>query len=283
MTLANSEQAAYWSQIAPRWVELDDQLALEVLGALPAKLAMDRLNVIPGQRVLDLGCGTGRTTLELATFAGPTGTVVGVDISAELLARGHAELERLGIGNAEFLHADIQVGDLGERPFDVAYSRFGVMFFADPVAAFANVRKSLRRGGRMSFVCWGSVLKNDWALVPVAAIAQITGSMPPMSAPGEPGSFSLADPDLVREVLSKAGFADIEVTVHDDRIVIGAEHVADFAAIAVELARFAGLLEDADEKALAQALAAIEQGLRARLEDGQVLLSRSILLVSAKA
>jgi ubiquinone/menaquinone biosynthesis C-methylase UbiE len=284
MTLANDEQAAFWSRIAPKWLELDDQLALEVLGALPAKLAMDRLNILPGQRVLDLGCGTGRTTLELAALAGSDGAVVGVDIAAELLARGRAETARLGIDTADFVHGDVQVINLGESQFDAAYSRFGVMFFADPVAAFANVRKALRPGRMLSFVCWGAVLENDWALVAVAAVVQVTGLPPPMPGPGEPGSFSLAEPDRVREVLSTAGFGDIQVTPRVDQIVISEEQLTDFAATTFELVRIAGALEDADQQTCARALAAIEQGLRARLQDdGHVRMARGVLLVTARA
>jgi len=283
MTLANEEQAAYWSQVAPKWLELDDQLALEVLGALPARLAMDRLNVSAGQRILDIGCGTGRTTLELAGLVGPAGAVVGVDISAALLASGRAEAARLGIDNAEFVHGDVQVSDLGESLFDAAYSRFGVMFFADPSAAFAHVRDALRPGAVLSFACWGPVLDNDWAVVPIAAAAQITGSLPPMPGPGEPGSFSLADPGRIREILSKAGFGHIEVTPHADQIAISEAGITSFAGVALELLRFAGALTDADEEMRAQALGAIEQGLRARLQAGQVLLSRSSHLVTARS
>jgi SAM-dependent methyltransferase len=283
MTVANDQQAAWWSQIAPKWLELDDQLALEVLGALPAKLAMDRLNVSPGQRVLDIGCGTGRTTLELAALVGPAGAVVGVDISAALLASGRAAAARLSIENVEFMRGDVQVSDLGDSQFDAAYSRFGVMFFADPAAAFANVRDALRPGAVLSFACWGSVLENDWVMVPVAAVAQVTGSLPPMPGPGEPGSFSLADPDRIREILGNAGFGHIEVTPHADQIAISEEGITDFAGIALELVRFAGALADAETETRAQALAAIDQGLHARLQAGQVLLSRSVHLVTARS
>jgi SAM-dependent methyltransferase len=283
MMLANDEQAAFWSQIAPKWLELDDRLALEVLGALPAKLAMDQLDVLPGQRVLDLGCGTGRTTLELAALTGSAGAVVGVDISAELVAHGRAEAAELGIETVEFWHGDVQVSDLGERQFDAAYSRFGVMFFADPVAAFANVRKALRPGAMLSFACWGAVPENDWVMVPVATLAQVAGSLPPMPGPGEPGSFSLADPDRVREVLGAAGFGRIEVTPHADLIAISEEDITEFAATAIELLRFAGALADADQQTCARVLAATDQALRARLEAGQVRLSRSVLLVTARS
>src|SRR5690348_7019957 len=124
---ANIEQAEFWSQLAPTWLELEDQL--EEVGGPPGQLAMERLELRPGQRVVDLGCGSGRTTLELAVRVEPGGEVVGVDISAGMLARGRERAAQLGIRNVGFVHADVQVHDLGKAWFDAAYSRFGVMFF----------------------------------------------------------------------------------------------------------------------------------------------------------
>jgi SAM-dependent methyltransferase len=139
---ANVEQAEFWSQLAPTWLEFEDQL--EQAGGPPGELAMARLELLPGQRVVDLGCGSGRTTLELAARVGPGGEVAGVDISAGMLARARERAARSGTGNVEFVYADVQVHELGEAHFDAAYSRFGVLFFADPVAAFANNRVAWR-------------------------------------------------------------------------------------------------------------------------------------------
>ena len=97
------------------------------------------------------------------------------------------EAARLGAGNVEFLHADTQVHDFGQARFDAAYSRFGVMFFTDPVAAFANVRQALRPGGTLSFVCWQSVLDNEWMLIPRTAVAEVTGAPAPVLRPGRAG------------------------------------------------------------------------------------------------
>src|SRR5215831_6192633 len=123
VAFANVEQAEFWSELAPTWFELEDQL--EEVGGPPGKLAMDRLGLLPGQRVLDVGCGLGRTTLALAARVGPGGEVVGVDISAQMLARGRDRAARLGAENVEFVHADAQVHDFGQARFDAAYSRFG--------------------------------------------------------------------------------------------------------------------------------------------------------------
>jgi SAM-dependent methyltransferase len=281
VTFANIEQAEFWSQLAPTWLELEDKL--EEVGGLPGQLAMDRLKLLPGQRVVDLGCGSGRTTLELASRVGPGGEVVGVDIAAEMLGRGRERATRLGTGNIEFLHADVQAHDLGESRFDAAYSRFGVMFFADPVAAFANVRRALRPGGVLSFVCWQSVFDNEWMLIPGVAVATVTGSLPPLPGPAEPGPFSLADPGRVRAVLDAAGFDSVAIAPHADQVVISEERIPEVALTSIRVGGVREALRDADAQTRQRALAAIEEALRARLQDGQVRASRGVLLVIGNA
>jgi SAM-dependent methyltransferase len=281
VAFVNTEQAEFWSQMTPAWLEFEDRM--EETGAVPGELAMDRLDLRPGQRVVDLGCGAGRTTLELASRVGPGGSVVGVDISAAMLAAGRERAAQAGAGNVEFVHADVQVYDLGEARFDAAYSRFGVMFFADPVAAFANVRSSLRPGGVQSFVCWQGVFDNEWMLIPGAAVASVLGSEPPMPAPEEPGPFSLSDPARVRAVLDAAGFGSVVVTPHADQIVISEERIPEVASTRLRTGRVRVMLQDADERTRGRALAAIEAAMRARLQDGQVRFSRGVLLVTGRA
>jgi SAM-dependent methyltransferase len=278
---ANVEQAEFWSEMAPTWLALEDQL--QQVGGRPGELAMDRLGVRPGQRVIDLGCGSGRTTLELAARVGPGGAVVGADISAEMLARGRERAAQLGAGNVRFVHADVQVHDFGEARFDAAYSRFGVMFFTDPAAAFANVRRALRPGGTLSFVCWQSVFDNEWMLVPGVAVAEVTGPLPPAPAPDEPGPFSLADPARSRAALVAAGFASIAITPHSDHVVIDEDQIPEVALNSTRVGVVRQALADAGAPARQRALAAIEAALRARLADGRVLLTRGVLLVTATA
>lgn len=281
MPFVNSEQAEFWSKLAPVWLELEDQL--EEVGGPPGRLAMDRLELRPGQRVVDLGCGSGRTTLELADRVGPGGEVVGVDISAEMLARGRERAARRGGGNVGFVHADVQVHDLGGARFDAAYSRFGVMFFTDAVAAFANVRKALRPGGVLSFVCWQGVFDNEWMLIPGAAVAQVTGSLPPMPGPGEPGPFSLADPGRVRAVLDAAGCHTVAIMPHADHVVISEDRIPEAALTSLRVGGVREALKDADDHTRQRALAAIEEALRGRVQDGQVRASRGVLLVTGNA
>jgi SAM-dependent methyltransferase len=281
VAFANTEQAEYWEQRTPTWLELEDRM--EQVGGPPGELAMDRLDLRPGQRVVDLGCGGGRTTLELAARVGPGGQVVGVDISAGMLAAGRERAARLGAGNVEFVHADVQVYDLGEARFDAAYSRFGVMFFTDPAAAFGNVRRALRPGAALSFACWQTVFDNEWMLIPGAAVAEVTGSLPPMPGPGEPGPFSLADPDRVRAVLGAAGFGSVVVTPHADQVVISEAGIPEAASAAVQTGAAREALRDAGEQTRERALAAVEEALRARLQDGEVRVSRGVLLVTGRA
>jgi SAM-dependent methyltransferase len=281
VAFANTEQAEYWEQRAPSWLELEDRM--EQTGGPPGQLAMDRLDVRPGQRVVDLGCGAGRTTLELAARVGPGGEVVGVDISSGMLAAGRERAARAGARNVEFVHADVQVTDLGEARFDAAYSRFGVMFFTDPAAAFANVRRALRTGAALSFVCWQTVFDNEWMLIPGAAVAEVTGSLPRMPGPGEPGPFSLADPDRVRAVLAAAGFGSVDVTPHADQIVISEAGIPEAASASARTGGVREALRDADERTRERAVAAIEEALRARLQDGEVRASRGVLLVTGRA
>jgi SAM-dependent methyltransferase len=277
----NTEQAKFWSELAPTWLELEDQL--EEVGGQPGELAMDRLGLLPGQKVADLGCGAGRTTLELAARVGSRGEVVGFDISAEMLARGRDRAARLGLPNVAFVHADVQVHDLGEARFDAAYSRFGVMFFTDPVAAFGNVRRALRPGGTLSFVCWQSVFDNEWMLIPGAAVVAVTGSLPPMPGPDEPGPFSLADPARVRAVLEAAGFGSVTVTPHADQVVVSEDRIPEVAMASVRLGGVRDALREADEPTRQRVLAAIEDAFRDRVEDGEVRPSRGVLLVTGSA
>jgi SAM-dependent methyltransferase len=278
---ANTEQAKFWSELAPTWLELEDQL--EEVGGQPGELAMDRLGLLPGQKVADLGCGAGRTTLELAARVGSRGEATGFDISAEMLARARDRAARLGLPNVEFVYADVQVHDLGEARFDAAYSRFGVMFFTNPVAAFGNVRRALRPGGTLSFVCWQSVFDNEWMLIPGAAVVAVTGSLPPMPGPDEPGPFSLADPARVRAVLEAAGFGSVTVTPHADQVVVSEDRIPEVAMASMRLGGVRDALREADEHTRQRALAAIEDAFRDRVEDGEVRPSRGVLLVTGSA
>ena len=204
-TAPNADQIRHWNELnGARWAALQGRLdaQLDPIGLA----AMERLVLAPGARVLDVGCGCGSTTLELARRVGPGGSVTGVDISAPLLARA---VERAGDGavaNARFVQADAQTFALEEGAYDAVFSRFGVMFFADPVAAFANLRRALAPGGALAFVCWRDAKENARVTVPMkAARPFLEAPAPPV--PGAPAPFSLADRARLEAVLTAAGDA----------------------------------------------------------------------------
>ena len=199
----NQAQVDYWNTGAgPVWAELQDMLdrQLDPLG----RAAQQALDVAPGERVLDIGCGCGHTTLALAEAASPNGQVLGVDISGPMLAvaRGRAATNPV----IRFIEADAQTADLPSGAFDAAYSRFGVMFFADPAAAFGNIRRAVRAGGRLGFVCWRAFSENLWMRGPAEAAAAFLPSAPAPD-PEAPGPFAFADPSRVRRILEEAGWA----------------------------------------------------------------------------
>ena len=214
----NAAQADYWNlTVGPTWarfqVLLDRQLA--ALGAeAQAALALQ-----PGERVLDVGCGCGASTLELAAAVGRAGVALGIDLSHPMLEVAVARrTERTAA--ADFRVLDAETADLGEGAFDALYSRFGVMFFADPVAAFGNLRRALRGGGRLAFVCWRPLTDNDWMRLPLDAIRPL---LPPLPAgdPLAPGPFALADRQRIDAVLGAAGFLDVRCRAFDAQVGAG--------------------------------------------------------------
>lgn len=278
MTSANSDQAEFWSAIAPTWLELESNL--EQIGGLPGRMAMDRLELVAGQTVLDVGCGLGGTTLELASRVAP-GDVLGVDIAEGMISSARERAERVEAGNVVFLLADAEVDDLGEARFDAAFSRFGVMFFANPVAAFSNIRRSLRPGATLSFACWQTVFDNEWMLVPGMAAMSVLGPME-MPDPEAPGPFSLADPDRVRRVLEGAGFGDIVVDPHKDQVESAEDLVPVLASTSTRIGLIHDALKDAGDETRARVVEAIEEALRSRVEHGSLRVTRGVNLVTAR-
>lgn len=208
MTIANHDQADHWNgEEASHWVR--HQAAYDRMLAPFTGMLLDAADLRPGDQVLDVGCGCGATTCAAARAAAP-GRVLGVDLSEPMLARGRASTAAAGLANAAFERADAQVHPFGEASFDAVISQFGIMFFADPVAAFANLRCATRPGGRLAFVCWQDLTANQWLLVPGAALAQQV-PLPDLGEPGAPGMFALADPGRIRAVLTEAGWQDIGI------------------------------------------------------------------------
>jgi SAM-dependent methyltransferase len=276
---ANDAQSEFWEALAPDWLVAESH-STTVAGPF-GRAAMDRLAPQPGQRVLDIGCGSGPTTIDLAHRVAPDGTARGVDIAPSLVAaaRDRAASER--VENATFAVADAQDEDFGDGAFDAAFSRFGIMFFADPGAAFANIRRSLAPAGRFAFACWQPVFANEWMLVPGVAAAGVTGQLPPLPGPDEPGPFSLADPERVDALLGGAGFTDIDVTPLAEPVVFTADRVDLFAERSQRIGVVREALRTADAETAARISEAVRTALHDRVVDGRLELSAGALIVSA--
>ena len=226
---ANADQIAYWNALAGEtWAALQERVDRQI-GAL-GQLAMDRLDIKPGERLIDVGCGCGGASLELAKRTGPSGAVLGVDISHPMLAVARRRAEAAGLANLRFIAGDAQIHDFEPGGANALFSRFGVMFFADPAAAFANLRAALMPGGRLAFVCWRALELNPFMTVPLAAAMPLLPEPPVSPAPGAPGPFALADRERLSDILVRAGFSRISLTPHDE--AIGGEDIdgaVDFA------------------------------------------------------
>lgn len=218
---ANAEQIEYWNARAGQtWAEFQQQLDRQIqpLGEQAQRV----LAPATGERVLDIGCGCGQTTLELAQRVGPSGRVVGVDISRPMLEVARAR--SAAVSNVKFLELDAQrehiAAAAGVSVFDAAFSRFGVMFFGDPIAAFANIRAALRPAGRLAFVCWRPLAANPWMRVPMEAATPLLPPLPP-GDPQAPGPFAFADAARVEGILRSAGFTAVTHQPYDARIGSG--------------------------------------------------------------
>jgi SAM-dependent methyltransferase len=201
-------QDQYWSgPEANHWLVHEHRY--ERMGVPFTRLVLDAAAVARTDRVLDIGCGTGSTTCTTARAA-DDGQALGVDISRPLLQRAEQRARHDGLTNVRFEHGDAQTYRLAPQGFDVAISRFGVMFFSDPTAAFANIARGLRPGGRIAFVCWQPLANNEWITMLASAAAQHI-PLPPPDEPGSPGPFSLGDRQHLAAVLDAAGLVDVAI------------------------------------------------------------------------
>jgi len=215
----NADQIAYWNEAGGAvWVEMQERF--DRMTAPFGRKVVDVLAPRPGERLLDIGCGSGGSTLELARLVGPGGQVLGVDVSAPMLGLARRRAAEAGLDNVRFVEADAQTARIEPGGYDGLFSRFGVMFFDDPVGAFTNLHGALQPGGRLAFVCWRAMAENGWATV---ALAAALPHLPPMPAPvpGTPGAFAFADPDRIRDILGRAGFSGVAVTPFDTKAGVG--------------------------------------------------------------
>jgi SAM-dependent methyltransferase len=206
---AHEPTALDWSgPTAQFWADHDDRY--DALLARPGATLLAAAAPSPGEQVLDVGCGCGSTTLPAARLVAPDGgRATGVDISRHMIDKARSRARESGVGNARFRVDDAQTADLGRAAFDLVISRFGVMFFADHLAAFVNLRAAARPGGRLAFVCWAERIHNEHWTLAFDALAPHLGLARPSNRPE--GPFALADPVHLRALLTRAGWVDVEI------------------------------------------------------------------------
>lgn len=255
---ANADQIEYWNATAgATWVTQNQRLdrMIDPLG----RAAIGALAPSVGERVIDIGCGCGATTCELAARVGQGGRVLGVDVSAPMLVVARERAGRAGLAQVDLRQADAQTHPFEPGCADAAFSRFGVMFFADPVAAFANIRTALAPSGRLAFLCWRAAAENPMMALPIAAALPHLPAPPPPPDPLAPGPFAFADGARLLGILDGAGFRDIVIAPHDQTITSGdldesvdiALRVGPLGAILRESPDLAGSVTEAVRAALA--------------------------------
>jgi SAM-dependent methyltransferase len=274
----NSDQAAYWNGEAARHWLAYEQRYDKMLHPFTLRL-IDAIRAAAPRAVLDVGCGCGATTLAAGRLVRMEGTALGIDLSAPLIERARLRAEAEGRPWVHFERRDAQHHPFEAERFDAVISRFGLMFFSDPVAGFSNVLQALRPGGRLAFVCWQDALSNEWMTVPGAVLLSYAG--PVDFGPAEaPGPFALADHERVAETLIAAGFVDVTVEPLHEPLLLG-----DEPEETVEFLKDAGpgrrLLDGLDSEAIEACTAALIETLRTHRSDAGIRLGSAAWLVVA--
>jgi len=275
----NDEQSEFWNGVAgERWVRHQARLD-RALGPF-GEAALDRLGIAPGQSVLDVGCGTGETLLSIARRLDGQGRVLGVDLSRPMLERARERTREQP--EIELLQADAAAYSFGQR-FDAVFSRFGVMFFADPRLAFGALRQTLRAGGQLGFVCWQAFEDNPWVHLPlVAARSLLTEEALPAADPNAPGPFSLASPARTGDLLSRAGYSEIAIEAFRSPVLMSEEGVEAAVDFTFQTGPVARLLFEQPEPVRQLARVRIREQLAPFAAGQRVELDGAAWLVSAR-
>ena len=273
----NREQDAFWQEAGRHWVAHEERYDRQLQPFLEAIL--DKAGLRPGMRVLDVGCGFGTLTLEAARAVAPSGSALGIDLSEPMLERARARAAGADVSNVTFLRADAQTHRFDGHA-DRVVSRYGVMFFADPVAAFGNLARALRPGGRLAVAVWQGGERNPWMLVPCGAAASVVPL--PVPAPGAPGPFSLGDEDRLHSILDAAGLQAVELHPVEVPLALagggGLDEVVSFLAEGTVGRALAGATDD--QRAVA--MEAVRDALRPHLGPDGVVLDSAAWVVTAE-
>lgn len=281
--MANEKQKNYWTNLAgKKWLANADEM--EVRFAAINDVLMHQAALLPGERVLDIGCGTGITSLAAARLVGPKGQVKGMDVSEPMLQAARAMAKRSGLNNLDFILADAQTDD-PKIAADRLISRFGVMFFEDPVAAFTNLRCNAASGAGLAFVAWAPLAKNEHWLRPLELARALVGEGAARH-PRAPGPLAFGDTDYVISILKQSGWGD--VGIKQQMIDLMGTSLEREAQMACTLGPSAALLEEkhADEKILKEAKRIFLKSLPEYVEvmpDGRIRVPATINIVTATA
>jgi SAM-dependent methyltransferase len=275
----NAEQIAFWNGAAGElWTRrqaIQDVMLAPVNAAL-----MAAANAKPGEQVVDVGCGCGSTTLDLGRAVGATGSVLGLDVSEEMLA--HARTRVAG-EPVSFVLGDATVYPFEPAKADLLFSRFGVMFFADPIASFTNLKSAMKPGGRVAFACWQEAKKNPWMIAPLMAAYKHVPKLPQVG-PEDPGPFAFADETRVKRILTGAGFSGVTLTPHTLAFEISVGKGLDAAVeSAIDFGPTARAIEGQPADVVAAVRASIREALTPFTRDGGVHLPAAIWIVTARA
>lgn len=274
----NADQRAFWNgHGGSTWVARQEHT--DIILAPVSKALLAYAAPRPGEDVLDVGCGCGASTLDFARAVGPSGRVAAYDISGPMLAEGQRRAEDCGITNVDWQQADPATATL--REYDLLVSNFGVMFFGDPVGAFAHMRRAAKPGARMVFVSWRQVTENPWMKAPMDAVSS---HLPPRpkAAPHAPGMFAFADPEYVAEVLTAAGWAPPRLDSLDLDLDIAAGRGLQEAVLqSTQIGAVNSWLRNQPEEVVAAATASIRDALTPHLDGATVRLPGAMWLVSS--
>ncbi len=277
---ANADQIAYWNgPNGQRWT--DRQASQDVLLAPVSQILIDRIAPKTGDRIVDIGCGCGATSIALAERVAPDGFVLGVDISAPMLERAR-QLAPKALP-LDFVQADATVYPFEPASFDLLVSRFGVMFFAEPVVSFRNLRKALRPQARVVFACWREPKENPWMMAPLQAVYRHVPRLPQVG-PEDPGPFAFAGEERVKRILQEAGYADIAMEARNIALDIAIGRGLDAATgAALEIGPSARALDGHPPEVRAAARESVRELLTPYARGQTVPLPGSIWIVTAKA
>lgn len=276
----NADQIAYWNGPGgQRWA--DRQQSQDILLAPVADLLIDRARARAGERIIDVGCGSGATSIAFAQKVGPTGHVLGIDISGPMLARAR-QIAPAGL-SVDFVLADATVYPFDPASFDLLVSRFGVMFFAEPARSFANLRRALKPAGRLAFACWREPRENPFFMAPLQAVYKHVPKLPQVG-PEEPGPFAFASEARVHRILGEAGFQGIAMEPCNLALDIAVGRGLDAAVQgALEIGPAARALAEQPPEVVAAATHSIREALTPLVRGQSVPIPAAIWIVTARA